>query len=79
MTQLLQFARVEANKSANNQVGTVLLDTLYLVKVPHIEDTIKTLLLNGLPHGKYKLHRCEIGTPTHRSQGLVSIVNYSPL
>ena len=37
------------------------------------------LLLNNLPHGKYKVHRCEIGTPTHRSQGLVSIVNYSPL
>ena len=29
MTQLLQFAWVEADKRANNQVGTVLLDTLY--------------------------------------------------
>ena len=29
MSQLLQFARVEANKRANNKVGTVLLDTLY--------------------------------------------------
>ena len=28
-SQLLQFALVEADKRANNQVGTVLLDTLY--------------------------------------------------
>ena len=31
MTQLLQFARVEADKRANNKVGTVLLDTLYII------------------------------------------------
>ena len=30
MTQLLQFAWVEADKRANNQEGTVLLDTLYV-------------------------------------------------
>ena len=29
MSQLLQFAQVEAIKRANNKVGTVLLDTLY--------------------------------------------------
>ena len=33
MTQLLQFAWVEADKRANNQVGTVLLDTLYTLHV----------------------------------------------
>ena len=31
MSQLLQFAQVEAIKRANNKVGTVLLDTLYIV------------------------------------------------
>ena len=30
MSQLLQFVWVEAEKRANNQVGTVLLDTLYM-------------------------------------------------
>ena len=34
MSQLLQFARVEANKRANNKVGTVLLDTLYYPNYP---------------------------------------------
>ena len=31
-SQLLQFVWVEADKRANNQVGTVLMDTLYIIR-----------------------------------------------
>ena len=34
MSQLLQFVWVEAEKGANNKVGTVLLDTLYFPRPP---------------------------------------------
>ena len=42
MTQLLQFARVEADKRANKQVGTVLLDTLYCLKYESTSSCFQT-------------------------------------
>ena len=49
MSQLLQFAWVEADKRANNLVGTVLLDTLYI----YILDLKNDCFRSGFVH---KLH-----------------------